>query len=96
MLLKLSEKWVLNATSLPNIFRYEYDPEFSKHVSKELAETQGQNLLLVNPRRACAARVTVLGLRVSWGAIFSVKGGKGGKKGVEGQSEMKCHEKRKR
>ena len=33
---------------------------------------------LVIPRRACAARVTVLGLSVSWGAIFSVKGGKGG------------------
>ena len=33
---------------------------------------------LVNPRRACASRVTVLGLRVSWGAIFSVKGEKGG------------------
>ena len=35
---------------------------------------------LVNPRRACAARVTVLVLHVSWGAIFSVKGEKGGKK----------------
>ena len=30
---------------------------------------------LINPRRACAARVTVLGLRVSWGR--SVKGEKG-------------------
>ena len=43
----------------------------------------------INPRRACAARVTVLGLRVSWGAIFSVRGGeeKGERKeGVNGQS----------
>ena len=48
-------------------------------------------LLLIKPRRACAARVTVLGLRVSWGAIFSVRGEKGEEKGerkegVKGQS----------
>ena len=38
-------------------------------------------IIIINPRRACAARVTVLGLRVGWGTIFSVKGEKGGKKG---------------
>ena len=43
--------------------------------------------LLVNPRRACAARVTVLGLSVSWGAIFSVKGGKGGGGGGGGEEK---------
>ena len=47
VLLKLREKWVLNAKSLPDLFRYEYDPELSKSVSKELAETQGINLLLL-------------------------------------------------
>ena len=47
VLLKLREKWVLNAKSLPDLFRYEYDPELSKSVSKELAETQGRNLLLL-------------------------------------------------
>ena len=34
---------------------------------------------IINPRlHACAARVIVVGLRVSWGAIFSVRGEKGG------------------
>ena len=47
VLLKLREKWVLNAKSLPDLFRYEYDPELSKRVSKELAKTQGTNLLLL-------------------------------------------------
>ena len=47
VLLKLREKWVLNAKSLPDLFRYEYDPELSKSVSKELAKTQGINLLLL-------------------------------------------------
>ena len=47
VLLKLREKWVLNAKSLPDLFRYEYDPELSKSISKELAETQGINLLLL-------------------------------------------------
>ena len=43
---------------------------------------------MINLRRVCAARVTVLGLCVSWGAIFSVRGGKGGKKEeVKGQNE---------
>ena len=59
--------------------------------------------MLINPRHACAARVTVLGLHVSWGAIFSVRGEggrKGGKKGrgqrSKGEGKFKCHEKRKR
>ena len=47
VLLKLREKWVLNAASLSDLFRYEYDPELSKSVSKELAKTQGRNLLLL-------------------------------------------------
>ena len=47
VLLKLREKWVLNATSLSDLFRYEYDPKLSKSVSKELAKTQGINLLLL-------------------------------------------------
>ena len=34
---------------------------------------------IIKPRRACAARVTVVVLRESWGTIFSMKGGKGGK-----------------
>ena len=36
---------------------------------------------IVNPRRACAARVTVVVLCVSWGAFFSMKGGERGGKG---------------
>ena len=47
VLLKLREKGVLNATSLPDLFRYEYDPDMSKCISLELAKTQGSNLLLV-------------------------------------------------
>ena len=47
VLLKLREKWVLNATSLPELFRYEYDPDMSKSISVELAKTQGSNLLLI-------------------------------------------------
>ena len=44
---------------------------------------------VINPRRACTARVTVVVLRESWGAFFSMKGGKGGERGggrEEGQS----------
>ena len=46
----------------------------------------GHNMdqLIFNPRRACAARVTVLALHISWGAIFSVGGGGGGGGGVKG------------
>ena len=40
---------------------------------------------MVNPRRACAARVTVVVLRESWGAFFSMKGGKGGERGGKGK-----------
>ena len=47
VLLKLREKWVLNATSLSDLFRYIYDPDMSKCISIELAKTQGSNLLLV-------------------------------------------------
>ena len=47
VLLKLREKWVLSATSLPDLFRYEYDPDMSKCISIEFAKTQGSNLLLV-------------------------------------------------
>ena len=47
VLLKLREKWVLNTTSLPNLFKYEYDSDMSKCISIELAKTQGSNLLLV-------------------------------------------------
>ena len=40
----------------------------------------------INPRRACAARVTVVVLCVSWGAMFSTMGGKvKGKRGKEGK-----------
>ena len=39
----------------------------------------------INPRRACAARVTVVVLRESWGAFFSMKGGKGGERGGKGK-----------
>ena len=39
----------------------------------------------INPRRACAARVTVLALCASWGAFFSMKGGKGGERGGKGK-----------
>ena len=47
MLLKLREKWVLNTASLPELFRYGYNPEMSSIISEELALTQGKNLLLV-------------------------------------------------
>ena len=47
LLLKLREKWVLNATSLSDLFRYGYDPELSKSITKEHAKTQGKELLLV-------------------------------------------------
>ena len=48
-------------------------------------QTGSEALLLVNPRRACAARVTVVVLRESWGAFFSMKGGKGGERGGKGK-----------
>ena len=47
VLLKLRERWYLNAVSLPDLFRYEYNPDFSKSISEELSETQGRNTLLI-------------------------------------------------
>ena len=47
LLLKLREKWVLNAVSLPDLFKYEYNHKLQKSVSDELAKHQGRNLLLV-------------------------------------------------
>ena len=47
VLLKLREKWVLNATKLSHLFRYPSDPELSAAIAKDLSETHGCNLLLV-------------------------------------------------
>ena len=47
VLLKLREKWVLNATKLSDLFRYPSDPELSAAIAKDLSETHGRNLLLV-------------------------------------------------
>ena len=47
VLLKLREKWVLNATSLSDLFRYPSLPEFSRDVAGEVHESHGQRLLLV-------------------------------------------------
>ena len=47
VLLKLREKWVLNATSLSDLFRYPSNPDFSKNIAEELVATQGKHLLLV-------------------------------------------------
>ena len=47
VLLKLREKWVLNATSLSDLFRYLFQPEFSRDVAGEVHESHGQHLLLV-------------------------------------------------
>ena len=47
VLLKLREKWVLNATKLSHLFRYPSDPELSAAIAKDLSETHGHNLLLV-------------------------------------------------
>ena len=47
VLLKLREKWVLNATSLSDLFRYPSHPDFSKDIAEELVATQGKHLLLV-------------------------------------------------
>lgn len=45
--IKLREKWVLNATLLPELFRYPADPDISKSIAKELNDSQGLNLVLV-------------------------------------------------
>ena len=47
VLLKLREKWVLNATKLSDLFRYPSDPESSTAIAKDLSKTHGRNLLLV-------------------------------------------------
>ena len=47
VLLKLREKWVLNATKLSDLFRYPSDPELSAAIAKDLSDTHGRNLLLV-------------------------------------------------
>ena len=47
VLLKLREKWVLNATSLSDLFRYPSERRFRKKVAKELDDSHGHNLLLV-------------------------------------------------
>ena len=47
VLLKLREKWVLNATSLSDLFRYPYLPDFSNSIAEELMDSQGENLLFV-------------------------------------------------
>ena len=47
VLLKLREKWVLNATSLADLFRYPFKPEFSEHIAQKLHDCSGKNLLLV-------------------------------------------------
>ena len=47
VMLKLREKWVLNATSLSDLFRYPFQPEFSRDIAQEVHESHGQHLLLV-------------------------------------------------
>ena len=47
VLLKLREKWVLNATSLSDLFRCPYQPEFSNSIAEVLLQLQGEKLLLV-------------------------------------------------
>ena len=47
VLLKLREKWVLNATSLSDLFRCPYQPEFSTSIAELMLQLQGEKLLLV-------------------------------------------------
>ena len=47
VLLKLRERWVLNATSLSDLFRFPFKPEFSKDIAEELYNSLGVGLLLV-------------------------------------------------
>ena len=47
VLLKLREKWVLNATKLSDLFRYPSEPKKSRTIAKDLTRTHGRNLLLV-------------------------------------------------
>ena len=47
VLLKLREKWVLNATKPSELFRFPPDPDLSKAIAEVLNESHGSNLLLV-------------------------------------------------
>ena len=47
VLLKLREKWVLNATSLSDLLRYPSHPDFSNSIAEELLKSQGKKLLFV-------------------------------------------------
>ena len=47
VLLKLREKWVLNATQLSDLFRCPFQPKLSQAIANELHESNGCNLLLV-------------------------------------------------
>ena len=47
VLLKLREKWVLNATSLSDLLRYPSHPDFSNSIAEELVKSQGKKLLFV-------------------------------------------------
>ena len=47
VLLKLREKWVLNAASLSDLLRYPSHPDFSNIIAEELVKLQGEKLLLV-------------------------------------------------
>ena len=47
VLLKLREKWVLNATSLADLLRYPSHPDFSNSIAEELVQSQGEKLLFV-------------------------------------------------
>ena len=42
VLLRLREKWVLNATKPSDLFRYPPDPELSAAIAKDLNETWAQ------------------------------------------------------
>ena len=47
VLLKLREKWVLNAASLSDLIRYPSHPDFSNSIAEELVKLQGKKLLFV-------------------------------------------------
>ena len=47
VLLRLREKWVLNATSLAHLFRYPFQPQMGQTIAQELHESNGHDLLLV-------------------------------------------------
>ena len=47
VLLKLREKWVLNATKPSDLFRFPPEPEWSNDIAKALNKTNGKNVLLI-------------------------------------------------